>query len=170
MSQVNIKPEVVLNAINTHLNQRFFVEPRDAAKALFNSLNEGNSEPIMKFELGDKGEVYCELELDSSEHVGKLNFGKFRKGLAMMMIGIHKRVEAQENLNPMASETGELMFNVPGILKSADALNIMVCSFRQRAPGLASVRLMYLDPNAYAKAAGVDLTTIEQNDEAIDVD
>jgi len=165
MSQVNIKSEVVLGAINHNLNTQFFVEPRDIAKASFNLLQKGESMPLMKFEMGDKGEVFCELELDASEHVGKLNFGKFRKVLAMMMIGIQQRLEANESLNPMTSDNGELMFNVPGVLKSEDSTNIMVCSFRQLAPGMASVRLMYLNPTAYAEAAGVDLTKIERNDQ-----
>jgi len=165
MSQVNLKPEVLLQAINANLNQQFFEENRDHSKSQFNALTNGNRLPFMKFDMGEKGEVLCELELDISEHVGKLNFGKFRRSLAMMMIGIHHRIEAKENLNPMRSDTGELMFNVPGILKSEDAVNILVCSFRQLAPGLSAVRLMYLDPAAYSEAAGVDLSKLERNDQ-----
>lgn len=165
MSQVNLKSKVVLEAIKSNLNHQFFVESRDHAKSLFNTLSDGKSFPLMKFELGENGDVFCELELDSSEHIGKLNFGKFRKGLAMMLLGIHQRLEADEGINPMSSNSGELMFNIPGILKSEDNVNIMVCSFRQLAPGLASVRLMYLNPEAYAQAAGVDLNDIQQNDQ-----
>ncbi len=165
MSQVNLKSEMVLEAIKTNLNHRFFVEPRDHAKALFNELSDGKRMPLMKFEMGKAGEVFCELELDGSEHVGKLNFGKFRKGLAMMLLGIHQRLTEHESINTMSSSTGELMFNIPGILKSQDSVNIMVCSFRQLAPGLSSVKLMYLDPIAYAQASGVKLDEIKQNDQ-----
>lgn len=165
MSQVNLKSEMVLEAIKANLNHQFFVESRDHAKSIFNQLIDGKRLPLMKFEMGEAGEVFCELELDDSEHIGKLNFGKFRKGLAMMLLGIHQRLEANESVNPMSSSTGELMFNIPGVLKSEDSVNIMVCSFRQLAPGLSSVRLMYLDPAAYAQAAGVTLDDIEQNDQ-----
>lgn len=165
MSQVNLKSAVVLGAINANLNHQFFVESRAHAKSVFNSLNSGQKMPLMKFELGENGDVFCELELDTTEHVGKLNFSKFRKGLAMMMLGIHQRLEANEGVNPMSSGAGELMFNVPGILKSEDDVNIMVCSFRQLTAGLASVRLMYLDPVAYSEAAGVDLSSLKQNDQ-----
>lgn len=166
MSQVNIKPEVVLGAINANINHQFFVATRDKAKTLFNSLHEGKRLPLMKFDLGEKGEVLCELELDSTEHVGKLNFGKFRKALAVMMLGIQQRLETNESLNPLTSDSGELLFNIPGILKSAEDVNVLVCSFRQLAPGLSSVRLMYLNPHAYAEAAQIDLSTLERNDQA----
>lgn len=165
MSQVNLKTELLLNAILTHLNQRFFVDPRDAAKTLYNAINNGERLPLMKFDLGESGEMICDLELEKSELVGKLNFGKFRRTLASMLHGIHQRLEAKESLSPLTSETGELLFNIPGILNIDDEINIMVCGFRPLAAGLYSVRLMYLDPKAYTDAAGVELSSIKKSRE-----
>ncbi|GAA6138224.1 hypothetical protein NBRC116583_19710 [Arenicella sp. 4NH20-0111] len=168
MSQVNLKTDLLLNAILTHLNQRFFTDSRDAAKTLFNHIAQGERIPFMKFDLGESGEMVCELELETSEYIGRLNFGKFRRGLALMLQGIHQRLEAKESLNPLSSETGELLFNIPGILKTDDGVNIMVCGFRPLAAGLYSVRLMYLEPKAYTEAAGLDMTSMETNDDGPD--
>lgn len=169
MSQVSLKPEMVLNAININLNQQFFTETRDYSKSLFKSLAGGERQPLMKFEMGDSGDVVCHLELDHSEHVGKLNYGKFRKGLAMMMIGIQQRLEAQAGFNTLASDNGEILFNVPGVLKTEDDINVLVCSFKQLAAGLALIRLLYVHPDNYAESAGIDFNTLEQNDHEIDI-
>jgi len=169
MSKVSLKPEMVLNAININLNQQFFVETRDYSKSLFKSLADGERQPLMKFEMGDNGEVMCHIELEVSEHVGKLNYGKFRKGLAMMMIGIQQRLEAQTGFNTLSSDNGEILFNVPGILKTEDEVNVLVCSFKQLAAGIALIRLMYINPETYAKSAGIDFSKLEQNDQEIDI-
>lgn len=155
-SEVTIQPDALLSAINANLDRYFFSESRDSAKQLFKVLATGESMPFMKIDMGESGEVYCELRLDSTLHEGKLNFSKFRKALAMMMLGIDERLKAEESLNLMHSQSGEMLFNIPGILKSEDATNILVCGMRQKGPGLAEIQLMYLDSNEYAKAAKVD--------------
>lgn len=157
MNQVKLKPEVIVKASNTHLHHHFFVESRAYSKSLFNTLSDGKRVPLLVFELSNNSELNCDLELDSSEHIGHLNYGKFRKALEMMIVSLQHRLEANESLNPMNSETGELLFNIPGIVKHENTVNIMLCGFRQLAPGLSAVRLMYVNPNTYADAAGIDL-------------
>ncbi len=169
MSQVSLKPEMVLGAINANLNHQFFVESRDHSKSLFKSLSEGERHPLMKFEMGESGDVLCELELDITEHVGKLNYGKFRKGLAMMMMSIKHRLDSKESVTTLSSDTGEIMFNLPGVLKTQDDVNVLVCSFRQLAAGLSSIRLMYLNPNTYAEAAGINFDELEPNDQEFEL-
>ena len=169
MSQVSLKPEMVMNAININLNQQFFVESRDYSKNLFKSLSNGDRHPLMKFEMGESGDVICHLELDKTEYVGKINYGKFRKGLAMMMISIQRRLESQTPFNTLASDAGEILFNVPGILKTDEEVNVLMCSFKQLAPGLSLVKLMYMNPENYAQAAGINFDDLESNDDEIEI-
>ncbi|MFT5572810.1 MAG: hypothetical protein ACI9FR_001734 [Cryomorphaceae bacterium] len=152
--QVNIQPKALLSAINENLNRYFYADSRDSSKQLFKILSDGQSTPFMKIEMGDSGEIYCELKLDTSLHVGKLNFSKFRKGLAAMMLGIHTRLEADDALNVMNSQNGDTMFNIPGIYQAQDdeETNILVCGMSQTGPGLACINLMYLDPEQYVEA------------------
>lgn len=151
--QVSLKPKLLLGAINENLNRYFYAESRDSAKALYNLIDKGATAPFMRIDTAEAGEVFCELALDSSLYVGKLNFGKFRKALAMMMLGIKASIENDKPLNAMTSDSGEILFNIPGIVNEDKQMNIMAVSFRQMAPGLSIVKLMYLDPNQYAAAA-----------------
>jgi len=150
---VSLNPKLLLNAVNDNLNRHFYAANRDSAKQLYKRISEGNVAPFMRIDLGEAGEVFCELSLDTSLYVGKINFGRFRKSLAMMMLGIKNRLEEDQKLHALGSEQGEIMFNIPGIVKEEEQINIMVCSFKSLGPGLASVRLMYLDPDHYASAA-----------------
>lgn len=146
-----------MNAININLNQQFFIESRDYSKNLFKSLSNGTRHPLMKFEMGENGDVVCHLELDTTEHIGKLNYGKFRKGLAMMMTGIQQHLESKTPFNTLSSNTGEILFNVPGLLKTEEDTNVLMCSFKQLAAGLSLIKLMYMNPESYAEAASINL-------------
>ncbi|MFT6407509.1 MAG: hypothetical protein ACJAQ6_000921 [Arenicella sp.] len=151
--QVSLNPKLLLAAVNENLNRHFYAGARDSSKALYKAIEQGVQAPFMRIDTGDSGEVFCELSLDSSLYVGNINFGKFRKSLAMMMLGIRTRTENDEPLNAMTSQSGEIMFNIPGIVNEGNQINVMVCSFQPMGPGLASVKLMYLDPDKYAAAA-----------------
>jgi hypothetical protein len=151
--QISLNPKLLLAAVNENLNRHFYADARDSSKALYKAICAGKQVPFMRIDTGESGEVYCELCLDSSLYVGSLNFAKFRKALAMMMLGIKARTESDKPLNAMSSETGEILFNIPGIVNEHDQINVMVCSFKQMGPGLSHVKLMYLDPEKYAAAA-----------------
>ena len=43
-----------------------------------------------------------------------------------------------------------MIFNTPGIIKSGDDVNVLVSGLRQVGPGLATIRLLFLDPDKYA--------------------
>ncbi len=152
--QVSLPPKLLLAAVIQNLDHHFFGESRESAKIMFQAILKGEPSPFMKIDTGESGDVFCELSLDTSLYVGKLNFSKFRNSLAMMMVAIKERLQADAPLNPMNSEQGDTMFNIPGIVKEADGqFNVMVASFRQLGPGLATVRLLFLDPDQYAAAA-----------------
>ena len=162
--EVSLNPKLLLAAVNENLNRHFYAESRDAAKSLYNAISEGAPAPFMRIDTGEAGEVFCELALDSTLYVGKLNFGKFRKALAMMLLGVKTSIENDKPLNAMNSDTGEILFNIPGIVREDDQMNVMVCSFKPMGPGLSTVRLMYLDPDKYAAAAqqAADLAASEK--------
>ncbi len=151
--EVSLPPKLLLAAINRNLDYHFFGESRDNAKQMFKTIMDGEPCPFMKIDTGDSGDVYCELSLDGSLYVGKLNFSKFRKSLAMTMVGIQERLDADAPLNAMRSDKGEVLFNIPGIIKDKDGqFNILVVAFRHLGPGLSTIRLMFLDPKQYSQA------------------
>lgn len=152
--EVSLPPKLLLAAVNQNLDHHFFGESRESAKLMYQAILKGEPSPFMRIDTGEAGEVYCELSLDKTLYVGKLNFGKFKKSLAMMMVGIKERLDAEAPLNALRSQAGDIMFNIPGIVKEPNGqFNVLVTSFRQLAPGLSTVRLMFLDPDQYAAAA-----------------
>lgn len=151
-SVVELQSVDLLAALNQNLDQLFFLADRTLAKRQYLALSEGKTVPIMKLGFSDNSEMHCSLALDHSEYVGKLNFSGFRKNLAMMMLGIKERLENELPLNLMNSPTGEILFNIPGIVKGEESTNIMVCGLKQTSGSQAAIKLMYLDPAAYDEA------------------
>lgn len=150
---MNIKESDLMSAVNAGLNACFYDASREVSKQIFNEINSGKQVQFMKMSATNGNEIHCDISLDASQYDGKLNFSKFRRGLAVMMMAIAQRIDAGESLNMLSSETGDIMFNVPGIVKSGDVINIVVAGFRQTDPGKGLVRLMYLEPNNYVETA-----------------
>ena len=149
---LELKTEDLLSALNRNLDVHFFLSERTVSKQRFQALKDGELLPIMKLGFSDNSELQCNLHLDHSQYVGKLNFGGFRKNLAMMMHAIRNRLDAGADLNVMRDSSGQVLFNIPGIVKQDDTVNILVCGLAQTNAAEARINLMFLDPEAYQKA------------------
>ncbi|NNC98631.1 MAG: hypothetical protein HKN85_00455 [Gammaproteobacteria bacterium] len=151
--EINLQPDKLLQAVLENLNQQFFADSRAQSKLLYKSIADGRQMPFMQIAVDDSGEVICELALDHSQFSGSLNFGKFRKCLAMMLKGLSIKLEKHaqngEGFNMMNSDQGQLLFNIPGVVMSEDGVNVLVFGLSQAGPGLATIRLMFLDPAQY---------------------
>ena len=154
--QLQLQGKDMIVTIAEHLNHLFYLSGRDEAKRAFKTIHEGNETPLFKLNTHKKNdpskitsEVACFLTLDASEHQGALNFSKFRQGLASMILGIQDRVENDKNLNIMRSDSGEMLFHIPGVLSEDGETNILVCGVAQSAPGKVQIKLMYIDPSNY---------------------
>ena len=147
--QTELEPSQLLSALLENLNVQFFADNRTDAKRLYQTINGGQQVPFMHIAFPNGGEIACDLALDHSQHVGKLSFGKFRKSLATMMQAIAARVEEKQDFNILNSQDGDMLFNIPGIIKSEGEVNVMISGMRQTAPGRATIRLLFLDPAQY---------------------
>ncbi|NND81323.1 MAG: hypothetical protein HKN50_02720 [Gammaproteobacteria bacterium] len=150
--EANLEPKQLLSAVVENLNRFFYQDQRVPAKRRFQMLSQGDAIEFMQIDLGELGTVSCDLTMDTTECVGKLSFGNFRKILALMMASIMDRLENDQPVNLMRSDRGDTLFNIPGTLQTADGANVMVCGLRQILPGEATVQLMFLNPNRYAEA------------------
>jgi len=150
---INLDPSKLLTAISLNLDSQFYGASRDQSKRLYSDIAKGGQMPFIQLKTQDSGDINCHLQLDASQYTGKLSFSKFRKAMAVMLFEIRKRLEADQPLNILSSDHGDIMFNIPGILQNKDGINIMVCGTRQVEPGLMTVRLMFLDPIAYQAEA-----------------
>lgn len=150
--QISLNPETLLSAILENLNMQFFAESRQESKLLFRDLQNGEQTPFMHINATKSGEIYCNLALDHSAYVGQLNFSRFRKILATMMMEISHRLEHKEDMNVLSAGEGDMLFNIPGLVREDGATNVLVCGLRQLTPGKAVVRLLFLDPSQYTEA------------------
>ncbi len=149
---VSLHPNKLLKAIIENLNAQFFADQRDNAKRLFQFIQGGDTAPFMRIQTGDTGEIFCEIGLDHTEYTGKLSFGKFRKNLSTMIHVINERLKQEDRVQHLSSDTGEMLFNLPGIVEDKkDGVSMLVCSVKQRAPGLMMIRLMYLDAEQFLR-------------------
>lgn len=149
--QISIPPRKLVSAILENLNLQFFAATRADAKLLFAALLNVEQVPFMHMAVKSGGEVYCNLTLDTSACVGKLNFGKFRQILATMMLNMSNVLDEGEEPNVLTSEQGDMLFNIPGMMEIDDNFNVLVCGLKQTAPGRADINLMFLDPSQYQK-------------------
>jgi hypothetical protein len=150
--QIDLDPTLFLGALLENLNSHFFANSRDESKQLYMSLAGQKAVPFMHVNAAESGEIFCDLALDNSQYVGKLNYGQFRKCLAVMMHSISNRIEAKQDLNVMNSENGDILFNVPGIVQSDSTVNVLVSGISQAGPGKIVIRLMFLEPSQYITA------------------
>ncbi|MBT8079053.1 MAG: hypothetical protein KJO31_10805 [Gammaproteobacteria bacterium] len=154
--EVQVQPRQLLAAAHQHLTNTFFRQDKTEAKRAFNDISAGRSIPFLEISSGDKGEVYCSLALDHSEYIGKLNFSAFRDVLGAHLQLIADKLKNDENLNIFTNEqTGDLLFNIPGIMQRDGTVNVLVTGIEQRKAGELTVKLMFLDPANFIDPARV---------------
>jgi len=152
-TSVNLDPSQLLTAISLNLDSQFYAASRDHSKRLYSDIEGGETMPFLQLNTKRSGDINCNLQLDSTQYTGKLSFSKFRKAMAVMLLGIKTRIDENQPLNMLTSEQGDIMFNIPGVIQNKDGTNVMVCGLRQMQPGLMTIRLMFLDPVQYQAEA-----------------
>ena len=151
---IDLPEHDLISTISVGLNGYFYANSREESKRIYTALKSGKQIKFMQLSANNGSQINCDLTLDTSQYLGKLNFSKFRKGVAMMMMAMKQRLDAKQSMNMLTSDNGDILFNVPGIVKAADGtVNVIVTGFRQIGPGRALVRLMYLNPKQYIQAA-----------------
>lgn len=148
--QIEIQPQQILAAVHQHLANSFFGQPKTEAKQLFKRISNGESVPFMEISSDDKGDVVCAIGLDHSEYVGKLNFSAFRDVLASHLRNVGEILGKKEDLNVFSNEqTGDILFNIPGMVARDGDINVLVTGIEQRKAGELTVKLMFLDPDNF---------------------
>ena len=152
--EVEVQPRQILAAVHQHLTITFFQQEKTVAKRAYSDISSGTTIPFLEISAAEKGEINCSLALDHSEFVGKLNFSAFRDILGAHLQLIAAKLQNEEDLNLFTNEqTGDLLFNIPGILQRDDTVNVLVTGIEQRKPGELIVKLMFLDPANYIDRA-----------------
>ncbi len=150
--EFEIQPTELMMAIIKGLNQLIFGVSEEDAESLYKEIAAGQAPKILNFET-KSGDLDCTLELDNSEHIGKMDFSAFRSLLASHLHSAAEALEKDDHLNLfMNQERQEMVFHHPGVVVSQDQINILVSSVRQTTAGNISIKLMCLDPNQFKPA------------------
>ena len=142
---LNLDPRQYLAALLENLNSRFYADERLKTKGLYNALIDQEDVHFMQIGSLGSGEISCWLTLDHSQYSGKLSYGKFRECLATMMRRIAVKLSNKEDLNVMVDETGDMVFNIPGVVESDGEINVLINGLSQTESGKAVVCLMFIE-------------------------
>jgi len=148
MNKIQLEPREILKIINFSLAERFF---RDAKKErpekLFALLCDDKKPWIIDIKDDDEDKVNCLLELDKSGYQGELDYASFQSGLASTLHHVSDVLTKGTDINLMQdAENGDLLFNIPGVVKNDNQVNLMVLGVSTREVGKLTVRIHFLDP------------------------
>ena len=145
--QVELQSAGLLTVIHNNLGSLFLEAEKTDAKLLFKSIASGDVVPFVKVATRGSGEIICDLTLDHSCFIGKLNFGSFRRALAMHLSRVAEKLQNKEDLNIYTNEeSGDMLFNIPGLIEDDGVVNILTTGIRQQRAGVLTIQLMFLDP------------------------
>ena len=151
-ASVSLKPEQLLSISAQALYKTFFETARDQSKQIFKELEKGKTCSLYVMKIANGQEIQGKLSLDKTEFVGKINYSAFRAALEVMVKRIADKINKKEDLNIFTNEdNGELVFHIPGFVENDGQVNILVLGVVQQAAGVIGQKLMFLDPNQFAK-------------------
>jgi len=144
---VSMQPEQLLSLAVQALQGGFYAAQRNDARQLFKEIEKGKKTELFKLKLNNGREIQGNICLDKSEFIGKLGYSNFRAALGVMLSRSTEKLQEKQELNILSSEqTGEMLFNIPGLVEENGQANVLVLAVSQHSPGDLLLRLMFLDP------------------------
>ena len=145
-----MEPEKFITIAVNLLHRSFIDSPRDEAKRLFAEIKAGKTIHLVRIKLEDTSELAVDLALDCSEYVGKLNYAAFKNVMQAMLVCIAKQVQSKAELNVFTdAETGNIIFNLPGVVEDDEHVNMLVLGAQREVPGAVTLKLQFLDVSQF---------------------
>ena len=143
------------------LQQAFFKQPEEKAKAILKDLKHGKSIGLGSMTLNNKssdgegstelGSIPLSLELDYSEFKGPgFSFPVYKVALKAMMDRIAQTVRAKKDLNILTNQqTGGMLIHQPGVIQVGEQINVMLLTIESAGKGGIKFKLIFVDPEQY---------------------
>lgn len=149
-----LEPEKLITIAVNLLHSAFIDSSRDDAKRLFLEVKGGNTAHLVRIKMEDDSELGVDLALDYSEYLGKLNYAAFKNVLQAMLVRIAKQVQGDDKLNVFTdTESGNILFNLPGVMQDDEHLNMLVLGAERSVPGAVTLKLQFLDVSQFISEA-----------------
>jgi hypothetical protein len=141
------------------LHKALLEQGRTEAKTIFRELQEGRVVPLTRVKMEDGSLVQFDLGLNSSEYRGRLNFGSFRAGLALLIANIGDALKSPDTLRTFRAEhdPNVVIFGVTSVTVDDGEPSVLVLG-ADAGSGQPSVQLqlMYLDHAQFVAEAPGD--------------
>lgn len=143
----------LLIAVNL-LHKVFIDATRTEAKQVYRNLDSGRTLGLTNVEMEDESTLRINLSLERSEFTGQLNFGAFKASLSNLLGNIARTLQEGKEVTVFSVEgkPNSVLFGITGVTFEDAQPNVMVLgSDVGDQPGVATLRLMYLDPEQFAQ-------------------
>jgi hypothetical protein len=146
--------QFILVAVNL-LHRAFVTCTRAEAKQRYRKLGDGEQLLLGDVKLEDGSTARFAVSLDSSEHVGRLNFSGFRTSVEVLLANLAQALQEERELPVFGSDdTGATIFGATGVTATGATANVMVLA---AGPGQSRettvLQLLYLDPAQFKQAS-----------------
>lgn len=139
------------------LYKAFLESRRTEAKQVFRDMLAGKSVPLTNVQMEDRSLVRFDVALDHSLYRGKLNFGSFRAGLALLVARLSDALREERDITVYSAEhdPNVMIFGVTAVTWEEGKPSVLVLG-ADSSGGRASVelRLQYLDPAQFQTEEG----------------
>lgn len=146
----------LLIAVNL-LHRQFVAATRTQAKQVYREIESGRILGMTTVKMEDESTVRFSVALDHSEFRGQLNFGAFKASVSTLLGNLAKAVQQKKDVTVFSMEGGanSVLFGITGVTVERDLANVMVLGTDvSDQPGLVTLRLMYLNPEQFARQDG----------------
>ncbi len=140
------------------LHKAFIESKRTVSKGLFRRLEVGETVSVTRLEFEGDETVQLNMNLDTSQYRGELNYSKFRDSIVALLqdlIEIMKEEGALKTYQEQSASqqgTGKVLIGARGATVHANDLNVLMCTM---APSpnepLILAGLMYMDADQFMR-------------------
>lgn len=134
------------------LYKAFLESRRTEAKQVFRDMLAGKSVPLTNVQMEDRSLVRFDVALDYTLYRGKLNFGSFRAGLALLVARLSDALREQRDITVFTAEhdPNTMIFGVTSVTWEDGEPSVLVLGAdSSQGRGSVELRLQYLDPEQF---------------------
>ncbi|MEM8561220.1 MAG: hypothetical protein AAGF57_03250 [Pseudomonadota bacterium] len=150
------KEKFLVIAVNL-LHRQFIDATRTQAKQVYRELAAQRTINMTTLKMEDESTLRVHLAMDSSEFRGQLNFGSFKASLSILLGNLASTLQEEKEVTVFSVQDrpSSVIFGITGVTVDRGVANVMVLgSELGQERGLATLRLMYLDPSQFVESSG----------------
>lgn len=152
---ISIDSRKLFNLAANLISAGFYKQKPEEAKKLFKTLKQGNLVKAGELKSENNNMIIpVKLALDYSEFSGQFNYPNFDTCLKALLQRFQTFGRQDKELKELRTltneETGEVIFNLPGLVQIGEDVNMLMAAVLPQEDHLV-VRLLFIDPTQFKK-------------------